>query len=154
MHPQLRGLARRQQDVVAVWQLRAAGWSWEQVRHHLHRPRWRRLYRGVYLLTNSAPSRRQLWFGAVLTAPGTTLSHGSAGACYGFYRFDRAYEVVTRLGRAGRRREGSLFVFRSPTVAAYTTRYSGIPITTAARVLIDLAPGLNGKRLGRAFRES
>ena len=73
-----------------MWQLRAAGWSWEQVRHQLHRPRWRRLYRGVYLLTNSAPSRRQLRFGAVLTAPGTTLSHGSAGACYGFYQFDRA----------------------------------------------------------------
>ena len=34
------------------------------------------------------------------------------------------------------------------------TCHMGIPITTAARVLIDLAPGLTDQRLGRAFRES
>ncbi len=82
------------------------------------------------------------------------LSHGSAGACFGFYRFDRGYEVVTRPGSSGRRRHGRLLVCRSTILDGNTTRYQGIPITTAARVLVDLAPGLDDTGLGRAFRES
>jgi very-short-patch-repair endonuclease len=34
------------------------------------------------------------------------------------------------------------------------TRHRGVPITTAAKTLVDLAPGLAGKRMGRAFREA
>jgi hypothetical protein len=90
----------------------------------------------------------------VLTAPGTVLSHGSAGACYGFYRFERGYEVVTRPGQGGRRRGNRLLVFRSKTLDGDVTLYAGIPITTAARVLVDLAPGLDDKRMGRALREA
>jgi hypothetical protein len=108
----------------------------------------------VYVLTSSPLSRRQLWFAAVLTAPGSVLSHGSAGACYGFCRFERGYEVVTRPGQGGRRRQAGLLVFRSKTLDGEVTRHTGIPITTAARVLVDLAPGLDRRQMGRAFRES
>jgi very-short-patch-repair endonuclease len=94
-----------------------------------------------------------MWFAAVLTAPGSVLSHGSAGACYGFYRFDRSYEVVTRPGRSGRRRHGGVLVFRS-SLDGEVTRHTGIPITSAARVLVDLSPSLQDKKLGRAFREA
>ena len=154
MDPHLRYLARRQVDVVAAWQLRAAGWSWTKLHHHIGRGGWQTLHAGVYLLTHSPASRKQLWMAATLTAPDTHLSHGSGGECYGFYRFKRGYEVVTRPGRGGRRRQGGVLVFRSTTLDGETTRRDGIPITTAARVLIDLAPGLDDKRLGRAFRES
>src|SRR5437588_2842055 len=154
MDPHLQALAARQADVVAARQLLEAGWTWEKIRHHVHRGGWRTLHPGVYLLTNSPVSQVQLWFAAVLAAPGTVLSHGSAGACYGFYRFERGYEVVTRPGRGGRRRRGGLLVFRSKVMEGDVTRYMGIPITTAARVLVDLAPGLDRKQLGRAFRES
>jgi hypothetical protein len=104
MDSQLRTLAARQDDVVAAWQLREAGWSAGQIRHHLYRGGWRKLHAGVYVLTSSATTRRQLWFAAALSAPSTYLSHGSAGACYGFYRFESAFEVVTRAGQGGRRR--------------------------------------------------
>lgn len=103
----------------------------------------------------SAPARReQLWFAAALSAPGTCLSYGSASACWGFHRFERGFEVVTRPGRGGRRRHGGLLVFRSTRLEGDVTRRNGIPITTAARALVDLAAGLNDKRLGRAFREA
>src|SRR5437763_7089392 len=127
MDSQLRALAARQADVVATWQLRRAGWTRGKIRHHLASRGWRALHPGVYVLTSSPPSRRQLWFAAVLTAPGTVLSHGSAGACYGFYRFERAYEVVTRPGRGGRRRHASLLVFRSKTLGGEVTRRGGLP---------------------------
>jgi hypothetical protein len=126
----------------------------EKIRHHLGGRGWRQLHSGVYLLTSSAPTRRQRWFGAVLTAPGTVLSHGSAGACYGFYRFERGYEVVTRPGQGGRGRYGGVLAFRSKRLEGDVTFHQRIPITTAARVLVDIAPGLNDKQLGRAFRES
>jgi hypothetical protein len=115
---------------------------------------WRVLHRGVYLLTQAPVSRTQLWFAATLTAPGSVLSHGSAGACFGFHRFERGYEVVTRPGRGGRRRHGGVVVFRTALFDGDVTTHMGIPITTAPRTLVDLAPGLNPKRLGRAFRES
>src|SRR5437764_14548760 len=150
----LRALAARQADVVARWQLLEAGWSRGKITHHLHTRGWRTIHPGVYVLTSSSLSRRQRWFAAVLSRPGTVLSHGSAGACYGFYRFERGYEVVTRPGRGGRRRHGRLLVFRSTALPDNVTRHVGLPITTAARALIDLAPGLDEKRLARSFRES
>ena len=139
---------------MAAWQLRNAGWSWKKIKHHARSRGWRRLHRGVFLLTSSAPTRNQLWWAAALTSPDSFLSHGSAGACYGFHRFNRGYEVVTRPGRGGRRRHGGVLVFRSTTLEDEVTRFQGIPITTAARVLVDLAGGLDDRRLGRAFRES
>src|SRR5436305_13902129 len=154
MDSHLRMLASRQANVVAAWQLRNAKWSKAKIKHHLHSRGWQVLYDGVYLLASSAPDRRQLWFGAALTSPDSVLSHGSAGACYGFYRFERRYEVVTRPGRGGRRKHCSLLVFRSKVLTGNVTTHDGIPITTAAKALIDLAPGLNEKGLGRAFRES
>jgi Protein of unknown function (DUF559) len=154
MHSHLQKLAARQADVVASWQLRQARWSARKIEHHARHQGWRRLHTGVYVLTSSPLTRRQCWFAAVLTASGTVLSHGSAGACYGFHRFRRGYEVVTRPGQGGRRRRRGLIVFHSKMIEADTTRHDGIPVTTAPRTLIDLAAGLDPKRLGRAFRES
>jgi hypothetical protein len=154
MDSDVRALAARQADAVAVWQLRAAGWTEGKVRHHMGAGGWRRIHPGVYVLNSSPLSRRQLFFAAVLTAPGTVLSHGSAAACYGFHRFLRPYEVVTRPGHGGRRRHGGVLVFRSISLDGEVTQHMGIPITTAARVLVDLAPGLDAKRMGRAFREA
>src|SRR5438128_9151647 len=153
MDHRLRALAARQSDVVAAWQLREAGWSWGKIGHHVRSRGWRTVHPGVYLMTSSPLSRRQLWFAAVLAAPGSVLSHGSAGACYGFYRFQRGYEVVTRPGRGGRTRTDGVLLFRS-NLDGDVTVHEGIPITTAARALVDIAAGLDDKQLRRAFRES
>src|SRR3954454_8280936 len=154
MDSHLRTLARLQADVVAVWQLRAAGWSRDKVHHHARHDGWRRVHPGVYLLTSAPARREQLWFAAVLTRPGSVLSHGSAAACFGLHRFERPFEVITRPGTGGRRRSGGVLVFRSKRLDGDVTRHMGLPITTAARTLVDLAPGLDDKRLGRAFREA
>jgi hypothetical protein len=47
-----------------------------------------------------------------------------------------------------------VLVFRSKKLDGDVTRRTGIPITTAARTLVDLAPGLDARRLGRALREA
>src|SRR3954470_14896194 len=154
MDSRLRQLAARQADVVAAWQLRAVGWTPRKVGCHVQQGGWRVIHPGVYALTSAPLRREQLWFAAVLTAPGSVLSHGSAAARDGFHHFERGFEVVTRPGQGGRRRHGGVLVFRSKCLDGDVTRHAGIPITTAARTLLDLAPGLEPVRLGRAFREA
>ena len=154
MDSHLRKLAAAQAEVVAAWQLRAVGWSANRIRHHAATRGWTRIHPGVYLLCQAAPTQIQLWWAAALTAPGSYLSHGSGGACYGFYRFDRPYEVITRLGQGGRRRQGGVLVFRSKCLDGETTTHRGIPILTAERVLADLVPRLTDKQAGRCFREA
>lgn len=132
----------------------ALGWSDDRIRHAARQGHWRRLYRGVYALTQGKLTRRQRWLAATLTKPHTYLSHASAGACHGFYEFDGRFEIVTRPGSGGQRQADGVLVFRSTTLAGQTTVRHGIPITTPERTLIDLAPHLNEKALKRAFRES
>src|SRR5436853_521144 len=55
MDSQVRKLAARQQDVVAAWQLRRIGWTWDRVRHQCRG--WRSLHRGGYLLTDDQLGR-------------------------------------------------------------------------------------------------
>ena len=154
MDDHLRKLASRQAGVVAAWQLRGAGWSWDRLRHRADVGAWRRIHNGVYVLTHARPSQLQLWWAAALTTPQSFLTHGSAGACFGFHWFSKEFEVITRPGNGGRRRIGGLLVFRSKTLVGNTTRHLGIPTTTAERTLIDLAGGLSPKRAGRALREA
>jgi very-short-patch-repair endonuclease len=150
----LRQIAARQDDLVAAWQLKAMGWSWSMVQHGLVTEGWRRVHQGVFALGQAPLTQRQLWIAAVLTAPGTVLSHTSAAACWGFRQWSGAYETVTRPGSGGRRRHGPLLVARSTTLAGQVTCRDGVPIVNAARALIDLAPGLGAGQLGKGFREA
>lgn len=61
---------------------------------------------------------------------------------------------MTRPGSGGRRRIGALLVARSTTLEGQTTHKDGIPIVTAPRALVDLAPRVGAGQLGRAFREA
>src|SRR5438270_7762871 len=154
MHPDLRALAAKQQDLVARWQLIGAGWTRRMIEHRVENHGWRVVHRGVYALNSAPLTRRQRWMAATLTSPNSFLSHASAGACFGFRRWTGSIEMIARPGRAGRRRQAGLLVFWSKTLDGDTTQHHGIPITTAARALIDLAPHLPEKETRRAFREA
>jgi hypothetical protein len=154
MDAYIRGLAARQVDVVAAWQLLAAGFSRRMVDHRVGDRGWRVLHPGVYLLTSSPPTRPQLWIAATLTTPDSVLSHTSAAARFGFRAFDRGYETVTRPGSGGPERLQGLLVRRSTTLAGDTIVHEGVRTTTPERTLIDIAPGLKEHQRARAFRES
>jgi predicted transcriptional regulator of viral defense system len=150
----VRDLAARQADIVAAWQLLAAGWTRAMIDHHVKDHRWRVVHAGVYALTQAPLSRRQRWFAASLTSPDSFLSHASAGACHGFRPWEGSFEIVTRPGTGGPRRFGDVLVCRSTTLDGETTRLDGIAITTAARTLVDLSTHLDGRAVGRMFREA
>ena len=154
MNAQLQELAAGQDDLVASWQLRRLGWTHNAIKHAAKRGHWKRVHRGVYALTHAPLTQRQRWLAATLTSPDTFLSHSSAGGCHGFRDHRARFEVVTRPGTGGPKRIGTLLICRSTTLDGHTTTESAIPITTAERTLIDLAPHLDDKQLKRAFREA
>jgi hypothetical protein len=145
-------LAARQDSTVAAWQLRSAGVTRAAVRHRT--AGLRELQPGVFLTGHAPVTRRQRMWAAALTAPGRFISHASAGDAYGFRPWTGAFEVVTEPGSGGPRRYPSVLVCRSITLDGNTTQLDGLPITTAARALAELAPDLNDHDLDRAMREA
>ena len=80
-----RELATLQDGVIARWQLVRAGLTEAAAEW------WVRgmqpLGDGVFLSGLAPPTLRQLWWAAVLSHPGTVLSHASAAACLGCGRW-------------------------------------------------------------------
>jgi hypothetical protein len=154
MDVRLGKLLAAQDDIVAVWQLAAIDWSRHRVRHEVRDGAWRLVHDGVYATCHGVLTQRQRWVAAVLTAPGTFLNARSGGACHGFWPWEGSYETVVRAGSGGPRRYPGLLVARSTTLDGQTTRKDGLPVVSAPRALIDLAPELLDWQLGKAFREA
>jgi hypothetical protein len=154
MDVRLAQLAATQDDIVAAWQLVHHGWTLHAIAHQARRGRWRPIHDGVFALGQAPLTQRQRWIAATLTAPNTYLAGASAAACWEFRPWDGAFETVVRPGSGGPRRHGPLLVARSTTLDGATTFRDGIPIVTATRALIDLAPHLGTRQLGKAFREA
>ena len=124
------------------------------LRDRVARHGWRPIHRGVYALNAAPLTRRQRWLAATLTTPDTVLSHASAAACWGILEYDGSYETVCRPGSGGRRRIGDLLVLRSRTLKGNTARRFAVPITTAARTIIDLCAYFDARGTGRMLREA
>lgn len=150
IHPEIHRLAAAQDDIVAVWQLARLGWTKDAIAHRT--AGFTRLHDGVLILGGAAPTPRQRWRAATLTAPASVLSHASAGAAAEFRPWSGTYETVTRPGSGGPRRVGGLLVLRSTILEPYTTTIDGLPVTTAARTLADLAVHLTDREIRKCFR--
>jgi hypothetical protein len=147
-------LASKQDDIFARWQLTDRRWSDDLVRSRARVEGWRTIHSGVYTRLHGPLTQRQLWIAAVLTARTTYLDGLSAGACHGFHEWTGPYEMVVRPGNGGSRKYPGLLVARSQTLVGATTRVAGIPVVTAERALVRVAPLLTEGQRGRAFRES
>src|SRR4051795_8089173 len=119
MDVRLKDLAAAQLDLVAAWQLRRLGWTWDKVRYAA--AEWNAVHRGVYALSYSPLSREQRRMAATLTAPNSFLSHFSAAAHYGIWRFEAGYETIVRPGNKGRERPEGVLIRYSTTLGGNTT---------------------------------
>lgn len=149
-------LRARQDGVFAVWQLRRAGWSEPRARHAVRG--LREIHHGVRVTGDAPLTQRQRCWAAVLTEPGTRLSHGSLARLLRFDDWSAEYETVTRRGDGGVQRHPGLVVYRSSRLArAELGEVDGLPCVSPARALLDLMaqrPERNAARLVRgALRE-
>jgi very-short-patch-repair endonuclease len=148
-------LAARQHGVVATRQLAALGIAQRAVAHRAAAGRLHRVHHGVYAVGHPVVSGHGRWMAAVLACgPGAALSHAAAAALWEIRR-SAAILVDVTVPRTGSRSRPGLRIHRTRDLppAEVTTR-RGIPVTTPARTLLDLAAILQPRRLERALDQA
>jgi predicted transcriptional regulator of viral defense system len=148
-------LAARQWGVVCIAQLQALGLRKDAVQRRVKAGRLHRVHHGVYAVGHTVlrPEGRRL--AAVLACgEGAVLSHRSAAAHWGLLTTSAARIDVT-VPRAARAGNAELRLHRSRSlIACDTTTHQGIPITSVARTLLDLAATVRPDRLERALAQA
>jgi hypothetical protein len=149
----VRELARRQSGNVARRQLLRVGLGSNAIKARLRNGWWVVRYHGVYCL---APPRRDAQaqiFAAVLAGgPHAVASHATAGYLWGFLpRYEPPPEISLPTGD---RRPRHILTHRCPSLQRRDiTHQHGVPTTTRARTLLDLAPSLDHTQLTRLVND-
>jgi putative AbiEi antitoxin of type IV toxin-antitoxin system/uncharacterized protein DUF559 len=154
--PRLAGLAERQWGVVTTAQLRDAGLRDRGITDWVRSGRLRRLYRGVYALGHDRLRLEGRWLAAVFACgPGTVLSHRDAAQLWELRQSRSAVIELTVPSRNGRMKRAGVRVHRTGRLPAEeVTVRGGIPVTTVARTLLDLADVLDRQALKRAITQA
>jgi very-short-patch-repair endonuclease len=144
--PEIAALADAQHGVVARAHLLNAGFTERQIDRRVQAKRLHRLYYGVYAVGHRRLTVEGRWMAATL-ATGGVLSHATAATAWALRRSSGVIHVTVARDTGRARRQG-IKVHRSTTLAPRdTTVHAGIPITTPARTIIDLARTLDGRAL-------
>jgi hypothetical protein len=145
----IAGLAGRQHGVVARRQLVALGLSLDGIDHRVERGRLLRLHRGVYAVGHRSLTLHGVWMAGVLAGgEGARLRGRSAGALWRVVERDGRDVEIQAPGQL--RPRAGLSVRRGLLPADERDEHEGIPVTTPARTLLDLAAVLDEHQLARA----
>jgi very-short-patch-repair endonuclease len=148
-------LARKQQGVVARWQLLELGFNSDAIRHRLatgrlHPTTWS----GVYAVGRAQLTREGVWMAAVLACGReATLSHSTAVVLFGVFKRAPLIEVSVP-STARPRRPGIVVHRRSNLLPSMLTKHRGIPVTNIVCTLVDVAPNLTDNQLDAAISEA
>jgi very-short-patch-repair endonuclease len=151
----IAALAARQHAVFTVVQLLAVGLSRSAISKRARRGVLHRVHHGVYSLVPPnalSPEGRSL--AAVLAAgPGAALSHLSAAKHRRLWRY--RLSLIDVVAPSSRRIDDSVRVHRARNLDRRdVTVYDGVPITTVARMLVDLAEQLTKWELTNIIHEA
>ncbi|HUG40216.1 MAG TPA: type IV toxin-antitoxin system AbiEi family antitoxin domain-containing protein [Longimicrobiales bacterium] len=154
----ITALALTRHGVVTRAQLLEAGLSPKMVDARARSGRLRRVHRGVFLLGHLRGRLEPPWApemaAALASGPGSTVSHASAGGIWEVApRPPRAAPVDITMppGRAPVRRGGIRAHRGTDRLPDDGATVHGIPVTSAARTLLDLAGVLHAAALERAI---
>lgn len=154
-HPDeaLAELAFRQSGVVARWQLAAIGVTAAMVKARIASGHLIRLHRGVYAVGHRRLGRDGILLAAVFAAGrGAVVSHRDAAGLYAIRPANhRGIDVTVDAKRTAP--EG-VRLHRAALPPDEVTTVRGIPVTTLARTLVDLAGVLAPDHLRRALHEA
>ncbi len=138
-----------QHHVMTLEQLEQLGLSARAVRHRMAAGRLGRLHRGIYAI--GRPTTAGRWMAAVLVAgDGAVLSHRSAAALWNLRGDMRSRIDVTVAGGNGRGRARIDFHSAANLEPSDVDVRDGIPCTSLARTLVDLASVVHRRSLERA----
>jgi predicted transcriptional regulator of viral defense system len=144
-HEALAEVAKRQHGVVSRKQLEAIGFGTPTITRWGSDGRLHRLHRGVYAVGHTSLTWEGHCMAAVLARPGSVASHKTAAWIHGLLRFRPETFHLTAPTRQRARREFVVHFARlRPEDQAVV---EGIPVTSVARTLLDLAPSESTERL-------
>src|SRR5918992_571525 len=148
-------LAQRQHWVMARRQLLELGFSDPAIRHRVAKGRLHPVWPGVCAVGRPRPGRHGLWMAAVLACgPRAFLSHESAAALLEMVPGTPSpVHVSVPSGPCPCGNRG-IRVHRRRGLKDGVTRHLGIPVTSPALTLLDLAPRLSRDQLERAIGEA
>jgi len=140
-------LAASQKRVVTSEQMARADFSWNAIDHRIKQGVVQRLWQGVYMLGPGDPDHATLAMAAVLTCSDAVLGYYWAGSLWGFVESVRLpVDVIVTAG--SRRGRDEVYVHGTILLEPRdVTRKDGLPLTTPARTLLDLARVVTFHRL-------
>lgn len=145
-------LAGAQHGVVARRQLLQLGLTAAVIHRRITTGGLHAVHRGVYAVGHTALTLRSRWMAAVLACgAGATLSHRDAGALWGIR--PSAVALIDISG-AGRCRRPGIRCHQIDVPFDEREIRDGIPVTSVARTLFDLAAILRPRELARAAAEA
>ena len=141
--------------MVSLGQLRLAGLTTSAVRKRVTAGRLHRIHRGVYAVGHSRLTSHGRTMAAVLAyGPRAVASHRAAAGLHGLRPDNRATTDISLPLRSARSRPG-IVAHATPTLGAEdVTHCHGIPCTTVARTLLDLADVVPRRQLERALEQA
>jgi very-short-patch-repair endonuclease len=148
-------VADQQLGLITPRQLATAGVGRGAITARRARGVLHQMFRGVYLVGHATPLPGALEFAAVLACGRPAfISHRSAAALWGLLQRPPAVVELTVPGRNCRNRDG-LLVHRTYDLAARDrTTKNGIPITSPARTIVDLAATAGATELEYGIAEA
>jgi predicted transcriptional regulator of viral defense system len=154
-YQQLYETAESQAGYFAAHQARESGFTWERLSSNVKTGRFIRVRRGIYRLTQYPGSEVEDLFVAWLrTGPDSVISHESALSLYDLSDVLPA-EIHVIVPRKSSRRRPDIRQHTHRLDADEVTKREGLPVTTVARTLADVAAsGLAEEQLRLAAREA
>jgi very-short-patch-repair endonuclease len=144
--------AGRQHGLVTAAQLRGAGWSKKVIAGRTRSGWLRRRHRGVYLVGPLETPHTSAMAATLATGPGALLSHYPAAVLCGL-RPPAPGPMHVTLAHGAHSRPG-ITVHHVTLHPADATCRHGIPVTSVARTLLDLAATTTTHELERALNEA
>lgn len=148
-------IARTQLGLITREQARSLGVSDAWIDRRVASGRWERLHRCVYAIPGAPRTWAQMVLAAVLAAgPGAVASHGTAAMLHELRSAQRGRVHLTVPGDAPRSLH-RVVMHRSVTIVpADVTSLDGVPVTSPARTLVDLASTWSESRLRGALDQA
>ncbi len=151
----IAALAERQHGVVSRQQLRELGLTDDMIDGRARSGRLHRTFRGVFAVGHRRVGRRGHMLAAVLACgEGMVVSHGSAAELLGLWDKRPVLVNVTGPSQAGRKIDGVRWHRVSLPGSEETTLREGIPCTSVARTLVDMAGSLGRTSLRRLVEQA
>jgi predicted transcriptional regulator of viral defense system len=148
----LARIAARQHGLLTRAQILRVGVGAQAIDYRVKRGRLHRIHNGVYALGHVPPSPLMRPMAAVLACgDGAVLSHRSAAVLWALLPARQGPIQITAAVAHHRR---GVECHRTRLDRSLRTIHWGIPVTSPARTVVDLAAGVSDRELSRAFGEA